>query len=865
MKSSNQIRKEFIDFFKSKDHEFIRSSSVVPVDDPTLLFTNAGMNQFKPIFLDKEKTLSTRLVNSQKCIRVSGKHNDLEEVGVDDYHHTFFEMLGNWSFGDYYKQEAIVWAWELLTKVWKIDKKRLWISVYKDDDETEQLWKSKTDIDHSRILRFGKKENFWEMGETGPCGPCTEIHYFFGNNIDDQDPNGVNNEEMYREIWNLVFIQYNRSNDGSLTDLPNKHVDTGMGLERILSVLNDNPSNYETDLFKNIIDDIKKITKKEYSAGLDGIPHRVIADHIRMLCFSIADGAIPSNDGRGYVLRRVLRRASRFGRNLGMKDIFLYKLVDAVISVMGDSFPEIEEKKKHIINVIKSEEESFNQTLDNGLDVFETIVKNLSSNDLLSGSDAFKLYDTYGFPFDLTKLMAKEKNIKVDEVGFDKCMKEQKQRSRSQSDFNIVEEGISWVEIENIEKSNFVGYDQTTSKSSIIKYRALNDDIYEIILSDTPFYGESGGQVGDKGVIENEELNLDVFDTKLSESQIIHKCKLNSGEISLNQIVNLKIDNQRRLKIKANHTATHLLHESLKRVLGDHVQQSGSLVNEHKLRFDLTHYEKITKSQIQEIENIVNEKIRSNIQLNTKIQSFDDAKRDGAVALFGEKYTDKVRVIDVPGFSKELCGGTHVDRTGDIGMFKIISESSLSTGIRRIEAITGQEVLNRIQELDIIIDQTKLNLRTTEDKIVEKTNLLITKNKDLEKKLKYGETNKVDFNNILSNSTKIGETKVVLHDFDSYEGDLKQYADKFRSEVKGAGILILSSNSTNKVNYVCSVTDKVTSTLNAIKICKKIGNKINGGGGGKPHLATAGGKNNNDTEKVFDYILKYVESKLMKG
>ena len=346
MKSSNQIRKEFIDFFKSKDHEFIRSSSVVPVDDPTLLFTNAGMNQFKPIFLDKEKTLSTRLVNSQKCIRVSGKHNDLEEVGVDDYHHTFFEMLGNWSFGDYYKQEAIVWAWELLTKVWKIDKKRLWISVYKDDDETEQLWKSKTDIDHSRILRFGKKENFWEMGETGPCGPCTEIHYFFGNNIDDQDPNGVNNEEMYREIWNLVFIQYNRSNDGSLTDLPNKHVDTGMGLERILSVLNDNPSNYETDLFKNIIDDIKKITKKEYSAGLDGIPHRVIADHIRMLCFSIADGAIPSNDGRGYVLRRVLRRASRFGRNLGMKDIFLYKLVDAVISVMGDSFPEIEEKKK---------------------------------------------------------------------------------------------------------------------------------------------------------------------------------------------------------------------------------------------------------------------------------------------------------------------------------------------------------------------------------------------------------------------------------------------------------------------------------------------------------------------------------------
>ena len=864
MKNSIDIRKEFIDFFKSKNHNFIRSSSVVPIDDPTLLFTNAGMNQFKPIFLGKEKPSHTRLANSQKCIRVSGKHNDLEEVGVDDYHHTFFEMLGNWSFGDYYKKDSIVWAWELLTEIWDIDKNRLWVSVYEDDDETAQLWKEKTDIDHSRILKFGKKENFWEMGETGPCGPCTEIHYYFGDDINKQTPNGVNSEEMYREIWNLVFIQYNRDKDGTLSELPSKHVDTGMGLERILSVLNNNPSNYETDLFKGIIHSIEQITSTVYSTGLEGVPHRVIADHIRMLCFSIADGAIPSNDGRGYVLRRVLRRASRFGRNLGMRDIFLYKLVDSVINIMGDAFPEIKEKKNHIINVIKAEEESFNQTLDKGLDMFEDIVNCLNDDKILKGSDAFKLYDTYGFPFDLTKLMAKEKNIKVDEIGFDKCMDQQKQRSRSKSDFSIADDNVSWVEIDDAKKSNFLGYKQIELESIIIKYRPLNDDMYEIVLLDTPFYGESGGQVGDTGVIESENLNLEVIDTKLSDNQIIHTCKLVSGEISLNQSVKLKINNERRIKIKANHTATHLLHEALKRVLGDHVQQSGSLVNEFKLRFDLTHYEKITTKQINEIENIVNHQVRSNIQLNTKIQSFDDAKDDGAVALFGEKYDDKVRVVDVPGFSKELCGGTHVDRTGDIGMFKIISESSLSAGIRRIEAATGQEVLNRIHELDFIVDESKSILRTTEDKIIEKTNSLVEKNKELEKKIKLGLTSKIDFNKILSDSAKVGETQIVLYDLKDYDGDMKQYADKFRNEINN-GILILSSHSSDKVSYVCTVTDSLIQELDAIEICKEIGVKINGGGGGKPHLATAGGKNNNDTDMVFDMIFKYIKSKLMKG
>jgi alanyl-tRNA synthetase len=869
MIKSNKIRKEFIDFFISKNHKSIRSSSVVPIDDPTLLFTNAGMNQFKPIFLDKENPKSTRLVNSQKCIRVSGKHNDLEEVGVDDYHHTFFEMLGNWSFGDYYKEEAIIWAWELLTDVWKIDKNRLWVSVYKDDNETKDLWIEKTDIDPSRVLKFDKKENFWEMGDTGPCGPCTEIHYYFGDDINNQDPDGVNRDDLYREIWNLVFIQYNRDKDGVLNELPQKHVDTGMGLERILGVLNNESSNYETDLFQTIIKSIEDISKVKYHPNNKGIPHRVIADHIRMLCFSIADGAIPSNEGRGYVLRRVLRRAARFGRELGMKKEFLYKLVDSVIKVMGDSYSEIKDKESHIKNVVRAEEESFGQTLDKGLEVFENILNNSGDKKyekfIISGENAFKLYDTYGFPLDLTKLMAKERNISIDEKGFLECMEKQKARSRSQSEFKVSEDNIDWVSIDKKIKYSFIGYSESSSKSKIIKYRNLSDDKYEIILDSTPFYAESGGQVGDIGYIENDNLKLKVLDTQKIDECITHICILERGEIKLNEKVEAMIDTERRLKIRSNHTATHLLHESLKQVLGEHVQQSGSLVNDKKLRFDLTHYEKITQNQIEKIEKKVNLIIRLNNEIVTTIQNYDKAKKDGAIALFGEKYDDKVRVVDVPGFSKELCGGTHVSRTGDIGIFKIISESSLSTGVRRIEAITGEEVLNRINYIDSIIEESKNNLKTTEDKIIEKTLSIISKNKELEKKIKDGNSSSVDFNSIISQGQILNDTQIILYDMKSYDGDLKRLADQFRNQYKTKGILILSSSSNEKVNFVCAVTDSMIPTLNAVEICKELGIKINGGGGGKPHLATAGGKNTLKMSEVFDYIYKYIESIIMKG
>ena len=869
MIKSNKIRKEFIDFFISKNHKSIRSSSVVPIDDPTLLFTNAGMNQFKPIFLDKENPKSARLVNSQKCIRVSGKHNDLEEVGVDDYHHTFFEMLGNWSFGDYYKEEAIIWAWELLTDVWKIDKNRLWVSVYKDDDETKDLWIEKTDINPSRVLKFDKKENFWEMGDTGPCGPCTEIHYYFGDDINNQDPDGVNRDDLYREIWNLVFIQYNRDKNGVLNELPQKHVDTGMGLERILGVLNNESSNYETDLFQTIIKSIEDISGVKYHPNNKGIPHRVIADHIRMLCFSIADGAIPSNEGRGYVLRRVLRRAARFGRELGMKKEFLYKLVDSVIKVMGDSYSEIRDKESHIKNVIRAEEESFGQTLDKGLEVFENILNNLDNKKyekfIISGENAFKLYDTYGFPLDLTKLMAKERNISIDEKGFLECMEKQKARSRSQSEFKVSEDNIDWVSIDKKIKHSFIGYSESSSKSKIVKYRNLSDDKYEIILDSTPFYAESGGQIGDIGYIENDNLKLKVLDTQKIDEYITHICILERGEIKLNEKVEAMIDTERRLKIRSNHTATHLLHESLKQVLGEHVQQSGSLVNDKKLRFDLTHYEKITQNQIEKIEKKVNLIIRSNNEIVTTIQDYDKAKKDGAVALFGEKYDDKVRVVDVPGFSKELCGGTHVSRTGDIGIFKIVSESSLSTGVRRIEAITGEEVLNRINYINSIIEESKNNLKTTEDKIIEKTLSIISKNKELEKKIKDGNSSSVDFNSIISQGQILNDTQIILYDMKSYEGDLKRLADQFRNQYKTKGILILSSSSNEKVNFVCAVTDYMIPTLNAVEICKELGIKINGGGGGKPHMATAGGKNTLKISEVFDYMYKYIESIIMKG
>ena len=641
--NAKKIRSDFIKFFQDKDHRFIRSSPVVPFDDQTLLFTNAGMNQFKPIFLGSNKADYHRAVNTQKCIRVSGKHNDLEEVGVDVFHHTFFEMLGNWSFGDYYKKEAIKWSWELFTEVWGLDKSRLWVTVYKDDDEAHDIWLQETDIKKDRVLRFGEKDNFWEMGDTGPCGPCSEIHYYVGEEIEDQDPNGVNNTDEYWELWNLVFIQYDRQGDGELIDLPEKHIDTGAGLERIVTVLQDKKSNYETDLFQPIIKGIETITGSKYLN--DKVPHHVISDHIRMLSFAIADGAMPSNEGRGYVLRRILRRASRFGRMLGTKEPFLFKLVDYLIDVMGESFPELVEKKIHIEKVIESEESSFNSTLERGLSHFEKYISKHKGN-AIPGKEAFKLYDTYGFPLDLTQLMAREQGLEVDEIGFHDNMKKQRDRAKASGNFKQVSSDLSWVVISDSKDSIFLGYEQIESQSQICKY-AITDDYTVLVLDKTPFYAESGGQIGDTGVIKIGDDTLTVMDCQKNGDEIHHICSGSFNNEKLLEPVLCIIDLNRRQRIRKNHTATHLLHAALKKTLGDHIQQAGSLVHPDYLRFDLTHSDKISNDEVSEIENLVNYEIQKNVRLDISIKNFDVAKSEGAEALFGEKYGDKVRVISI--------------------------------------------------------------------------------------------------------------------------------------------------------------------------------------------------------------------------
>tara|TARA_B100000470_G_scaffold221988_1_gene214342 strand:- start:11803 stop:14400 length:2598 start_codon:yes stop_codon:yes gene_type:complete len=862
MMNAKKIRNDFIKFFQDKDHRFIRSSSVVPFDDQTLLFTNAGMNQFKPIFLGANKADYQRAVNTQKCIRVSGKHNDLEEVGIDVFHHTFFEMLGNWSFGDYYKKDAIKWSWELFTALWGLDKARLWVTVYKDDDEAYNLWLEQTDIKKDRVLRFGDKENFWEMGDTGPCGPCSEIHYYVGEEVEDQDPNGVNNTDEYWELWNLVFIQYDRQGDGTLIDLPEKHIDTGAGLERIVTVLQDKRSNYETDLFQPIIKGIEAITGSKYNK--DKVPHHVIADHIRMLSFAIADGAMPSNEGRGYVLRRILRRAARFGRILGKKDPFLYKLVDHVIEVMGESFPELVDKKIHIEKVIESEESSFNSTLERGLIHFEKYISK-HNGDIIPGEEAFKLYDTYGFPLDLTQLMAREKGLDVDEIGFHKNMKKQRERAKASGNFKQVPANLSWVVISDREDSTFLGYEQIESQSYICKY-AKTDDYNILVLDQTPFYAESGGQIGDTGIIKVGDDNMFVLDCQKNGQEIHHICSGDFNNDILSDPVSCKIDYDRRQRIRKNHTATHLLHTALKKTLGDHVHQAGSLVHPEYLRFDLTHSEKISTDEVLVIENLVNDEIQKNIALDISIKDFDVAKSEGAEALFGEKYGDEVRVISIGDFSMELCGGTHVTRTGDIGLLKVIEESSLAAGVRRIVAVTGPEAISYIQKNANIIHELQGILGTKADEISSRVNHLIDERKELEKKLKHKRNSSTfSANTLMEGAVKINDFNILVSEVESESLDeLKGFGDKILN-VLGSGVGILGSDNGDKPSVVIVVTDDIIKRgINAGDLAKIIGKEMGGGGGGKPSLATAGGKDSKSYAMAMKKSIDLIKSELKK-
>ncbi|MGC8748992.1 MAG: alanine--tRNA ligase [Candidatus Kapaibacteriota bacterium] len=838
MKAS-EVRQSFLDFFASKGHKIVPSSPVIPQGDPTLLFTNAGMNQFKDVFLGIGTRDYKRAADTQKCIRVSGKHNDLEEVGVDTYHHSFFEMLGNWSFGDYYKEEAIEWAFELLTKVWGLPKDRLFATVFRTDDEAFEIWKKF--LPESRIFRFDEKDNFWEMGEIGPCGPCSEIH--FDRTADKSGASLVNaGSPEVIEIWNLVFIQYNRNEDGSLTELPAKHVDTGMGLERITAVLQGKTSNYDTDLFQPLIKKLEALSSKEYPQIVshpDGIAMRVIADHIRTISFAIADGAYPSNEGRGYVLRRILRRASRFARNLGFREPVIFKLVPTLVEIMGDFFPELKQNQPIIEKVIRAEEENFIQTLERGIEKFDEIVakqKQIGSN-VVPGEIAFLLYDSFGFPLDLTQLMAKEIGFVVDVATFNQKMEEQKARSRLNAKFTNIEVSS----FDSSLKTIFTGYDEFESTGKI-----LFIDGNKIITSHSPFYVESGGQVSDTGEILINEKIYKVTNLGKTGNVIIHYCdkpiEANLGDTAL-----LRVDIRRRRDTMRNHSATHLLHEALVRVLGHHVRQSGSLVAPDYLRFDFNHFEKVSDEQLSEIEKLVNDVIFDAVDVHTEIMPLEEArKKTKAKMFFGEKYGDIVRVVSMGDFCAELCGGTHVRNTSEIGIFKITSEQSIAAGIRRVEAVTARGVYSFILDLKSEI----YNLKQTTSKLEESY-------KSLHKELQKYEKDRIKLvvTDWINNAKKYNSYRLLAKEVNIENLDeLRDVAEIIRNSFGKTGIAFLFSPKEDKLYIACSVTDDLVSSYPAGKLVNLVAQKLGGKGGGKPHLATAGAKFTDEYKNMIENI-----------
>jgi len=858
--TSTEIRDQFLKFFEKKGHKLVPGAPVVPFDDPTLLFTNAGMIQFKDVFLGKGKREYSRAADSQKCIRVSGKHNDLEEVGYDTYHHTFFEMLGNWSFGDYYKKEAIGWAWELLTDVWKLPKERLWATVYNDDDESYSLWKSETDIDPKHILRFGEKDNFWEMGETGPCGPCSEIHINTGDDYD--NPKYVNaGVPECIELWNLVFIQYNKDEKGRLHDLPMKHIDTGMGFERMCAVLQNKKSNYDTDVFFPLIEQVVKLSGIKNDSEENIIPMRVIADHIRTLTFAIADGAVPGNDGRGYVLRRILRRAARYGRKLNLNDPFLYKLVDTLVKTIGNMFPEIKDKKKYVKKIIKAEEESFNATLDRGIELFEEVIKILEKRKekIIPGEYVFKLYDTYGFPLDLTNVMAHEKGFTIDEDGFNKLMTEQKDRARNASkdkltSINISLKDLSSFDLTDDKATAFTGHDEFKSKAKITGHKNERDSDL-IILDRSPFYVASGGQVDDIGKIQMDANLLDVIDVTRIENKTIHIVQnATEGIIATGKAVIAEIDELHRWDIMRNHTATHFLHAALRRVLGTHVHQAGSYVGPDHLRFDFTHFAKLAAEEIRDIEALVNDELRRNYALqHHRNIPFDKAKKMGALMFFGDKYGDKVNVVQYGDFTMEFCGGTHVKNSSEIGLFKIVSESSIASGVRRIEAVTGAGVEKYIKNQLSIVKQSNKRI----EKLFDVKKKLEKEMAELKMKDKLGQLDHILALSSMVKNIKIYKGKVIADNID----ELKSFGDVLREKMKsGVGVLVAQID--DKVGIVTVVSDDLIKekNLSAGKIVGELAKIVGGGGGGRAHLATAGGKDIRQIPVAIGKVEEVVES-----
>jgi alanyl-tRNA synthetase len=867
--SSHEVRSQFLEFFRQRGHAIVPSASVIPHDDPTLLFTNAGMNQFKPYFLGRQKPESVRVADTQKCIRVSGKHNDLEEVGPSPYHHTFFEMLGNWSFGDYFKKEAIAWAWELMTQVYRLPKDKLYATVYETDDEAERLWKSETDIDPVHVLRFGKKDNFWSMGETGPCGPCSELHIDRGPEFDSDPKAFVNTgSPRYIELWNLVFIQYDAQPDGALLDLPAKHVDTGAGLERITTVMNGLRSNYDTDLFQPIIRALVEMSGKPYHDDARGVPHRVIADHLRCLCFAIGDGAMPGNEGRGYVLRRILRRAARFGRKLDMHEPFIYKLVPVLVDVMGEVFPEVKDRHMHVSRVLQAEEEHFGKTLDRGLEQFDSAIDAVRAHNSteIPGDAAFRLYDTFGFPLDLMQLMAREQNLTVDVIGFEREMERQRERARTAGQFKTMHISSTNTDLGPTE---FVGYDHL---DVITEARGIRweENRIQFTSKKSPFYVESGGQVTDIGFVENVPDHLP-FSAHIERAErandgilhtaIIHEAGASPAEIwnrlweesnSDNwPIVRLRVDPAHRIPTQYNHTATHLLQAALRETLGDHVHQQGSYVGPDYLRFDYTHYQKPTPEELAQIEARVNERIRENWEVKARETTLEEAKSVGAMALFGEKYGERVRMIEIGDFekkffiSRELCGGTHTKRTGDMGVFVIESETSIAAGVRRIQARTGHEGLQFLLKKRNAVNDFIEALASEGSDPLEKLHKTLEEKRKFEKELELLRSKSAQsaMRDLVASAQSVGRAKLVVAEVNAQSMDaLRDMGDALRQAL-GSGVGVLAANIAGKPALVVVVTpDLVSAGTDAVPITKDLGKLLGGGGGGKPHMASAGGK-----------------------
>lgn len=873
-KSTAEIRQAFLDFFHSKGHHVVASSSLVPHNDPTLLFTNAGMNQFKDVFLGLDKRNYSRATTSQRCVRAGGKHNDLENVGYTARHHTFFEMLGNFSFGDYFKHDAIQFAWELLTseKWFALPKERLWVTVYESDDEAYEIWEKEVGIPRERIIRIGDNkgapyasDNFWQMGDTGPCGPCTEIFYDHGDHIWGGPPGSPEEDgDRYIEIWNIVFMQFNRQADGTMEPLPKPSVDTGMGLERIAAVLQHVNSNYDIDLFRTLIQAVAKVTG---ATDLSNKSLRVIADHIRSCAFLIADGVMPSNESRGYVLRRIIRRAVRHGNMLGAKETFFYKLVGPLIDVMGSAGEDLKRQQAQVEQVLKTEEEQFARTLERGLALLDEELAKLSG-DTLDGETAFRLYDTYGFPVDLTADVCRERNIKVDEAGFDAAMEEQRRRAREASGFGADYNAMIRVD----SASEFKGYDHLELNGKVTALfvdgkavDAINAGQEAVVVLDqTPFYAESGGQVGDKGELKGANFSFAVEDTQKYGQAIGHIGKLAAGSLKVGDAVQADVDEARRARIRLNHSATHLMHAALRQVLGTHVSQKGSLVNDKVLRFDFSHNEAMKPEEIRAVEDLVNAQIRRNLPIETNIMDLEAAKAKGAMALFGEKYDERVRVLSMGDFSTELCGGTHASRTGDIGLFRIISESGTAAGVRRIEAVTGEGAIATVHADSDRLSEVAHLLKGDSNNLADKVRSVLERTRQLEKELQQLKEQAAaqESANLSSKAIDVNGVKLLVSELSGVEPKmLRTMVDDLKNQL-GSTIIVLATVAEGKVSLIAGVSKDVTDRVKAGELIGMVAQQVGGKGGGRPDMAQAGGTDAAALPAALASVKGWVSAKL---